>query len=143
EFPQLKFLALTDVSQAEELRRLKPLANLEELVLYDAPLNDACVAELRPFGHLKRLVLTCGITDASTPHLAALGEMESLQLEFNQMTDEGIQGLSALKNLQHLSISGEKLTVEGVKKLKEALPQCNIKFSDLAKQEELNLPAVK
>jgi formylglycine-generating enzyme required for sulfatase activity len=143
EFRQLKSLALTDVSQAEELRRLKPLANLEELVLYDAPLNDECVAELRPFGHLKRLVLTCGITDASIPHLATLSELESLQLEFNQMTDEGILGLSALKNLQHLTISGEKLTAEGVKKLKAALPQCHIKFSDSTKQEELNLPAVE
>jgi hypothetical protein len=52
--------------------------------------------------HLKTLTVGPGLGDAALPLLAGLGELESLQTNLSQITDDGVKGLAALKSLKVL-----------------------------------------
>jgi Leucine-rich repeat (LRR) protein len=58
--------------------------------------------------------------------LAALSELESLNLYGNEVTDALLAKLATLPKLKKLYLWQTKVTEEGVKKLKEALPECEV-----------------
>jgi hypothetical protein len=43
-----------------------------------------------------------------------------------QVSDAGLKYLTGLKKTQRIDLSHTKVTAEGAKKLKEALPDCNV-----------------
>jgi internalin A len=52
--------------------------------------------------------------------------MQWLWLNGTKVTDSGLEHLKGLMRLKELDLSNTNVTDEGVKKLKKALPNCNI-----------------
>jgi hypothetical protein len=50
-----------------------------------------------------------------------------LYLSDTQVTDTGLEHLKGLTNLERLELNRTQVTDEGVRKLQEALPNCEIK----------------
>ena len=93
----------TQIADAE-LEHLKGLTNLRELDLTNMQISDAGLLHLKGLTNLRELnhYANMHITDAGLVHLEGLTKLKDLDLMFTQVTDEG------------------------VKKLKEALPNCEI-----------------
>ena len=67
------------------------------------------------------------MTDGGLAHLQALPNLRELWLSNNsQVTDAGIDHLNKLLHLRDLRFDHRQFTDEGVRRLKEALPMCNI-----------------
>ncbi len=65
-------------------------------------LTDEDFRQLTCLGHLKMLSLSNGLNDQRLAQLAALAELEYLQTNLAQVTDEGIKPLAQLKHLKTL-----------------------------------------
>jgi hypothetical protein len=65
-------------------------------------LTDAEFEQLTRLRHLRMLSLSNGLNDRRLAQLAALPELEYLQTNLAQITDDGIKPLAALKNLKNL-----------------------------------------
>ena len=89
------------------LRKLAGLTKLQELRLDGAKIADAGLENLRGLTQLKRLYL------ANT-----------------NITDAGLEHLRGLSQLTNLDLDGTHVTDQGVKKLQQALPTCEIVYSD-------------
>jgi hypothetical protein len=108
-----------DVTDAD-LARLKGLTSLSELHLGEgrSRVTDQGLAALR---HLRKLrVLVLGdppLSDAALEHLAALGELERLNVVGTHFTDEGLARLAPLKKLTLLRLGSDRMTDAGLKHL--------------------------
>jgi hypothetical protein len=91
----------------DEMNYLKRLTKLEMLGFYHAQ-----------------------ITDAGLEHVAGLTTLTELTLEGTEITDAGVTHLERLTGLAILELSGTQVTPEGVKKLREALPECEIVYDE-------------
>ena len=78
---------------------------------------------VRQLPHLKRLNIGKGLSDAGLAILVELPEVEAIQVNSPQWTDEGFKALAKLKSLKGLSVfhPGKEFTGSGVKAL-AALP---------------------
>jgi len=79
-------------------------------------------------------ILICqshGVTDAGVEHLKGAAQLEVLDLNGTQVTDAGLVYLKGLTNLRVLCVGGTSVTEEGVRKLREALPDCEIEYCRL------------
>lgn len=91
----------------EELRHISKLTNLENLAIR-SPRNitDEGIAYLKSLPRLKKLHATYVgegmLTDSSLRHLASLTGMESIALQGNEFTDEGLVCLRNLTGLKEL-----------------------------------------
>jgi len=107
---KFKQLRVADVMGASlgggRLEKLAGLTNLEELRLSYTRVGDEDLRALRGMKNLMRL---------------------NLQGNDN-VTDEGLAHLMNLKKLKWLHLSGTGVTTEGAAKLKEALPELEVKF---------------
>ena len=86
---------------------------------------------LRHITPLKRLrVLDLGycraLDDAGLQHLAALTQLEELDLPCTSVSDHGLKTLKQMKSLRKLDLSYTQVSKEGIKSLRRALPQCDI-----------------
>jgi len=70
------------------------------------------------------------ITDAGLKHLAALTQLERLDLFCAHITDAGLESLKRLTRLQRLNLGATDVTSEGLTNLQRALPNCQ--FADPA-----------
>jgi len=109
EFPQLRGLRLAVSSAgAETLAELATLTALEELLLQDAPLDDAQLGRLlTALPNLKRLTLrrVQGVTDAALDAVVACERLEVLALiEMNQLTGAGLQQLQKAERIRSLDL---------------------------------------
>ena len=68
------------------------------------------------------------ITDAGLKHLAALKNLQNLDLNGTQVTDAGLKELAGCKNLHSLDLRETQATEEGVAELRRVLPQVEIKY---------------
>ena len=68
--------------------------------------------------HLSRT----NVRDADLAHLAALSDLEDLQLTGTPITDAGLVHLKQLTRLTKLNVTGTAVTEQGVKQAKEFLP---------------------
>lgn len=149
----------TDFSR--ELRHLAGLKTLEELTfsytyLQTIKFKDEGVKELKPLADRLKL-LSLENTDVSGRHLAALKNLESLDLISCPVTDEGVeqirgltklrrlllrdalisdagmQSLSKLVNLEHLDLGGTQISDVGIKHLRgmTQLRKLNLLGADL------------
>lgn len=66
------------------------------------------------------------ITDAGLEHLVGLTNIEALDLRCTEITDAGLDYIKGLTSLKRLLLKNTHVTDEGVKKLREALPNCEI-----------------
>jgi HEAT repeat protein len=150
---QLRHLRLPTTITDEGLAQLQGLANLESLELVGTPVSDAGLRNLTRMTRLRHLSLrdVAGITDAGLTHLKGLTSLETLGLRGTQVTDAGLAHLGALgnlrslvltehvtdaglahlgglKRLEHLNLLKSRVTREGVRRLKKALPGCDISY---------------
>jgi hypothetical protein len=66
------------------------------------------------------------VTDTGVKELAALKNLNSLDLGFTKVTDAGVKELAALKNLTSLNLYSTQVSGAGMKELQKALPKCKI-----------------
>lgn len=79
---------------------------LEELILLDCSIDDACLQEIAKFKHLIKLNLAQNKEITSIQHLSSLKNLRELTLfECNGLTDIGLAALGALPQLNSLSLS--------------------------------------
>lgn len=103
------------------------IAHLVSADLSATSIGDSSAAQLKDASKLKMLRLgQTKITDNSADTLAALSELESLNLYGTEVTDALLAKLATLPKLKKLYLWQTKVTEEGVKKLKEALPECEV-----------------
>jgi hypothetical protein len=89
--------------------------------------TDAGLIHLDGLTKLEYLALDgTQFTDAGLVHLKALTKLKGLILYDTHVTDAGLVHLKGLTNLRELHLDGTQVTDEGFKKLKEALPNCEI-----------------
>jgi hypothetical protein len=109
---------------------LNRLTELKTLSLCAAGIGDNDLMHLREMSKLERLRLSrTQISDVSLQHLAGLTRLTKLYLDDTQISDAGLEHLKGLTNLAVLDLEDTQVTSDGVKKLREALPNCEIRYS--------------
>ena len=68
-----------------------------------------------------------GVTDQGLSHLIGLDRLHELSILGNNVTDAGLRHVEKIKSLKQILIWSNKVTPEGIQRLKQALPNCEIK----------------
>lgn len=134
-----------DGNQISDISALQRLTNLQSLSLHDNKISD--ISALQGLIHLQTLFLSYNeISDISA--LQDLTDLQWLSLDFNKISDIGalkeltnlqvlqlddnaisnIDALKGLTKLQDLGISDNAISYDYIKVLKNALPNCKVKF---------------
>jgi Leucine-rich repeat (LRR) protein len=128
ELRQLRHIDLsrTKVTDAG-LVYLQQFSQLQDLGLDNTQVTDAGLVYLQGLKQLKSLNLwNTRITDAGVVHLRGLSQLQMLHLCGTKISDAGLVHLQGLKQLKYLNIWETKVTCQGVKKIRQALPKCDI-----------------
>ena len=64
--------------------------------------------------------------DEHMVHLAALHDLETLDLSHSDLTDAGLGYVTGFTNLQYLNLRNTDVTEDSVKKFQQSLPNCQI-----------------
>ncbi|MBD3285273.1 hypothetical protein GF359_10910 [candidate division WOR-3 bacterium] len=119
----------------DELRHLNlfrtPAGKMEALVMRGQPykVGDAGTFSLSRMDKLTELNLHgSDITDDGIDQLVSMTNLRFLDLSATKITDASIQELSKMNNLRYLDIKGTEITTAGLKRLRNALPDCEINF---------------
>ena len=73
-------------------------------------------------------IVGSNITDIGLEEIAKLSKLEELSLlALPQLTDDGLKKLSKMTNLRSLKLQGTQISSEGVEKLKQQLPELEVK----------------
>lgn len=102
----------------EELRDLPGLRSLD--LSENRNLTDAGLKRLKPLAQLEELILSStNLTWRSLEHLSALPHLERLDLSYcNRINDSAVKGLRELKRLEYLDLQGcLSITHAGVSKI--------------------------
>jgi len=110
------------------LAHLRKLGQLRSLSLAGTEVTDAGLVHLHGLTHLQSLNLDgTKVTDAGVERLGKMTGLQGLKLRDTKVTDAGLEHLAGLKQLQTLNLGGTEVTGPGVKKLRRALPDCQIR----------------
>jgi hypothetical protein len=111
----------------EGMAHLDHLSQLSLLWLDHSNITDVGLTHLEGLGQLRSLSLkSTEVTDAGLTYLRRLSKLQQLWLDDTRVTDAGLVRLEGMKQLCWLNLSNTKVTDEGVKKLRKALPECEI-----------------
>jgi len=126
--PGLQALSLVGANITDAgIRRLQRFEKLKHLCLDSTRVTDAGLRYLEPLNQLEDLSLASDrIGDEGLEHLRGLTRLRFLQLSNTNVTDKGLEDLSGLKALVSLGIDHARVTDAGLKKLRKALPDCNV-----------------
>jgi internalin A len=109
------------------LEQLKEQPQLTFLLLQRTQVTDAGLKHLAKLKQLATIALDeTNVTDDGLAHLAGLTNLTQVVLRQTAVTDAGMVHLTKLPRLSHVDLTGSKVTDAGAKRLKEALPKCNI-----------------
>jgi hypothetical protein len=113
----------------EEFRELEAV-DLCFAGLYPDPTR--CLRSIARSPSLQGLNLyEAGVTDQALKELVPLRKLAYLELTHNRdITDRGISHLESMKSLRRLGLYGTGVTKSGVERLRTALPQCEIDWSE-------------
>ncbi len=130
ELLDLSGTRITDVGLAQ----LNGMTRLKVLNMGLTGLTDVGLAQLKGLHDLERLDLTSTeglggpkVSDAGVHHLTALSNLRHLSLIGADVSDASLGQLVKLTRLRSLNLIGTQVTTEGLRKLKFALPNCEIK----------------
>jgi len=111
------------------LAHLKQLQGLRVLNLFGTDCTDEGLAHLSGLEKLEELdVSSRHITNSGLVHLKRLKSLRDLDLRFTQVSDNGLEHLRGLTNLRCLDVGHSRVTSEGASKIKESLPQLEVKL---------------
>ena len=130
-FPALRTLQLRRCPWVDdaEFAAVQAESGLENLLLVDAPVSDAALAQLRRFPRLLQLGLDdCkGITDAGLQQVTCLEELKELSLDrCTQISPDGLSHLAGLPNLQMLGVRGVPIHRDDVRRLAARFPATSL-----------------
>ena len=75
-----------------------------------------------------RTCAVCGtIDETDLMHLGRIESLQTLSFHHNEMTDRGIEHLANLRRLEKLEFIQTRVTEEAVDKLRQELPNCEIR----------------
>ena len=90
-------------------------------------MTDAGMRHLKNMNTLEHLhIKYLPITDKGLAHISTLDNLQVIKLTHSNVTDAGLLHLHGLTKLKEVNLLGTKVTLAGVRKLREALPNCNI-----------------
>jgi hypothetical protein len=142
--PKLTFLGLGGGMTDEGLAELPNLKALTSLALYPRPDNvtAAGAAHLKDCQRLTSLELTgSSISDDVLAEVGKCSQLESLGLYATTATDDGFRHLQNCPNLRRVWISpNQRISSQAVDALKQALPECDIHYSDKIDEESTDSP---
>ncbi|MBN70601.1 MAG: hypothetical protein CME32_15135 [Gimesia sp.] len=112
DFPDLRDLRLGDTQlSAEDLSILKRYASLQKLEMLMLSLTQA--------------------DDSTLAILSGASQLSQLNLEQTNINDVGLEYLEQNRNLRNLYLDKTQVTTEGIRRLAQALPECDIDWSEL------------
>jgi hypothetical protein len=117
------------------MRRLMGDDFLHSVVLVCIPITDETqltdddIELLRALPRLRAIRLSYeSASEPTLEGLKGLDSIEQLSLADSRVSDAALVHLETLTNLEHLDLRGTRVSPEGLKKLREALPQCEIRY---------------
>ena len=117
----------------ETVAAVSALPHLKSLSLNAEGIDDLTLGRLALAGDLEQLTLHSTIvTDAGLAQLAVLRRLTSLHLVAPRMTDLGLIPLEELRGLTSIHLISTDVTPEGIARLREALPDCDVRVSPAA-----------
>ena len=124
----LKCLMLIETTIGDAgVKHVEILKNLDALHLSKANVTDSGMAHLQNMTNLTSLSLAgTQISDAGLANISGLKKLVRLSLAQTSVTDAGLAHLYGLTNLEYLSLLDTSATTAGVRKLRRALPNCEI-----------------
>jgi len=109
------------------LRHLTSLRELKGLNLAKLPLSDEDILPLKSLENLEYLNLGhTQISDKSLSTIASLDSLSKLYLNNTEISDGGLERLYGLTHLKILVLYQTNVTEKGCKKIKRALPSCDV-----------------
>ncbi len=128
--PRLRYLKPGDHITDDGLASIAKLAGLEVLFL-DGQFSDAGLRQIRTLQKLQALYVTSEhATNEGLAVLADLPALTELGLNARLVTDDGIAWLARCRGLTKIVIFKSGMTSSGVIRLREALPDCEIRDLD-------------
>ncbi len=140
--PDVKVVVLSSTHVADDdLKFLRGLKNLENLALNNSRVTDEGMLHLSGLSSLRILNLNeCKVSDAGVEQIKGLSNLEKLYLHDTNVTDEGLKHLEGMTNLDYVTLSGSQVTAEGVERLREALPDAQVVFTERDRATESASP---
>ena len=111
---------LAPLSGAPNLRTVSVWGNVGE-----ANLSCGIIQHLSRCPNVE--VLQASIADEDLQHLILLKKLKYLYLSHSPLTDAGLRHLENMSQLRILGLKNTNVTPEGIERLKQALPQCEIR----------------
>jgi hypothetical protein len=132
QLKQMEWLNLSSTAVTSKgLAHLKSLEKLQGLSLANTRVEN--LRELPSLPALLQLDLSnTPIKDPDLDRIGKLGKLSRLNLSGSEISDMGLLQLANMKNLRLLAIGNSStrfVSSEGIRKLREALPQCQIETS--------------
>ena len=126
----LKVLRVRGIRLGEAgIQHIASHPSLEELGLFDVPLDNRAARHLGSASQLKILYLTrTGLTDEDARFLRGLSSLRWLDLIGCQITDKGLRHFSKLPQLRALDLRLTGVTSAGAGNLQRQLPMTKILF---------------
>ncbi|WP_146118575.1 leucine-rich repeat domain-containing protein [Blastopirellula marina] len=122
----LRSIRLSQLPQVSDqgITTLCTLPQLEALFLTSLPLTDRCLPAIARLKRLQRLAIRDAssmpqITDQGVAHLAALRQLESLELTPCPLHDDSLATIGSLRNLRRVDLAGSQITDAGLRHLRE------------------------
>jgi len=110
-----------------DLRHLRALPGLEDLILGDTRVTDRGLEQLKGLGQLRKLSLSGGqFTDAGIGRLSGLPRLAELCLWRTQVTDAGLQSLGKSATLVRVWTDSARITAEGEERFRHSAPNRQI-----------------
>ena len=126
------FLSRIRFSDSGLAATLEPFTNLRALDVTFCPFEDRSMKFIAGMKKLRKLLLRDTLADAGLEHVAALTDLEELDLHGTEISDAGLGYLKNLTRLRKLNLLGADVTDAGLEQL-----------SGLRELEELNLYRTK
>ncbi len=122
--------SVTTSVSSTSLVHMKDMVNLRELWFPSGYRieDNSDLAHLRNLKNLQSMSYDFSrqITDEGLEHLSALKSLQRLNLQDSEITDQGLVHVEKMKGLKELSLYGTKVSPTAVKRLKSALPECDV-----------------